>query len=69
MRRFIKKVGKGDGQIAAMMGLHASFTLSDATLEQCVGIARDAGVGCHIHVAEDAADREEFARQIRHAHR
>ncbi len=57
--RFIKKVGKGDGQIAAMMGLHASFTLSDATLERCVGIAKDAGVGCHIHVAEDAADRED----------
>ncbi len=55
--RFIKKTGMGDGQIAAMMGLHASFTLSDATLEKCVGIARDAGVGCHIHVAEDAADR------------
>jgi putative selenium metabolism protein SsnA len=55
--RFIKKIGKGDGQIAAMMGLHASFTLSDATLEKCVSIARSAGVGCHIHVAEDAADR------------
>jgi hypothetical protein len=40
-----------------MMGMHASFTLSDATIEQCVGIANDAGVGCHIHVAEDAADR------------
>ena len=36
-RRFIKKVGKGDGQIAAMMGMHASFTLSDATIEECVG--------------------------------
>jgi len=57
--RFIKKVGKGDGQIAAMMGMHASFTLSDATIDECVGIARDAGVGCHIHVAEDAADRED----------
>jgi putative selenium metabolism protein SsnA len=57
--RFIKKVGRGDGQIAAMMGLHASFTLSDATLETCVGIAKDAGVGCHIHVAEDVADRED----------
>lgn len=57
--RFIKKIGTGDGQIAAMMGLHASFTLSDATLERCVGIARDAGVGCHIHVAEDLADRED----------
>jgi putative selenium metabolism protein SsnA len=57
--RFIKKVGKGDGQIAAMMGLHASFTVSDETVETCVGIAKDAGVGCHIHVAEDAADRKD----------
>ncbi|MFZ5909611.1 MAG: putative aminohydrolase SsnA [Chloroflexota bacterium] len=57
--RFIKKTGKGDGQIAAMMGLHASFTVSDETVETCVGIASDAGVGCHIHVAEDAADRED----------
>ncbi len=58
-QRFIKKVGKGDGQVAAMMGMHASFTLSDATIEECVDIARAAGVGCHIHVAEDAADRED----------
>ena len=57
--RFIRKIGSGDGQIAAMMGLHASFTLSDETLEKCVGIARDAGVGCHVHVAEDLADRED----------
>ena len=57
--RFIKKIGKGDGQITAMMGLHASFTLSDETLEKCAGIAKDAGVGCHIHVAEDLADRED----------
>ena len=57
--RFIKKVGKGDGQIAAMMGLHASFTVDDDTVAKCVGIAKDAGVGCHIHVAEDAADRKD----------
>ncbi len=58
-KRFIKKIGTGDGQIAAMMGLHASFTLSDETIETCVGIAQDAGLGCHIHVAEDLADRED----------
>lgn len=58
-KRFIRKTGKGDGQIVAMMGLHASFTLSDATIEECVGVAKDGGVGCHIHVAEDAADRED----------
>jgi putative selenium metabolism protein SsnA len=58
-KRFIGKVGRGDGQIAAMMGMHASFTISDETIEECVGIARDADVGCHIHVAEDVADRED----------
>lgn len=58
-KRFIRKVGKGDGQIAAMMGLHASFTLSDATINECAGFARETGVGCHIHVAEDVADRED----------
>jgi len=61
--RFIKKTGKGDGQIAAMMGLHASFTLSDETLEKCVGIAKDAGVGCHVHVAEDASDRDDSVKK------
>jgi putative selenium metabolism protein SsnA len=61
--RFIKKVGKGDRQIASMMGMHASFTLSGDTLERCVGIAKDAGVGCHIHVAEDAADREDSLKK------
>lgn len=62
-RRFIRKVGKGDGQIAAMMGLHASFTLSDGTLEKCATIAHEAAVGCHIHVAEDLADREDSLKQ------
>jgi cytosine/adenosine deaminase-related metal-dependent hydrolase len=28
-----------------------------------VGIAKDAGVGCHIHVAEDAADREDSLKK------
>jgi putative selenium metabolism protein SsnA len=65
--RFIKKVGAGDGQVAAMMGLHASFTLSDKTVEKCVGIARDAGVGCHIHVAEDAADRADSLSKYQQA--
>ncbi len=40
-----------------MVGGHASFTLSENTLAGCVEVARDAGVGIHIHVAEDAADQ------------
>ncbi len=57
--RFAKKIGKGDGQIAALVGMHASFTVSDETVEKCVGIANDAGIGCHIHVAEDLSDRKD----------
>ena len=47
----------------AMMGAHASFTLSDDTLAAIADGAAGAGVGIHIHVAEDAADeRDALAR-------
>lgn len=39
-----------------MVGAHASFTLSPDTLAGTVEAAIHAGVGIHIHVAEDAAD-------------
>ena len=42
-----------------LMGAHASFTMSDATLEACAAAAAAAGVGVHIHVAEDAADQRD----------
>src|SRR5260370_18668140 len=41
------------GMIAASYGLHASFTLSTATLERCASGRAELGVGFHIHVAED----------------
>lgn len=44
-----KKTQKG------MMGLHASFTLSDATLDYCASQIPD-GFGYHIHVAEGMDD-------------
>jgi putative selenium metabolism protein SsnA len=40
--------------IKGLFGLHASFTLSDATLEQCVAAAD--GAGFHVHVAEGIED-------------
>lgn len=42
-----------------VFGAHASFTLSPDTLADCVAGARNAGVGLHIHVAEDAADQRD----------
>lgn len=47
-----------DGMLKDMIGLHASFTLSDETLKQ-VRSANVLGTGYHIHVAEGAHDYEE----------
>src|SRR2546430_7835410 len=44
------------GMIAASYGLHASFTISPATLERCAVGGADLGVGFHVHVAEDISD-------------
>ncbi|MGL5437871.1 MAG: putative aminohydrolase SsnA [Lachnospiraceae bacterium] len=41
--------------IAGMMGMHASFTISDETMAKCAAKKPD-GVGYHIHVAEGIED-------------
>ncbi len=55
--------GPDDGRVGASVGLHASLTVDDATLERAAGMAADLGVGCHIHAAEDAADVEDSIRR------
>ena len=50
------------GRVAGMMGLHASFTLSDETLERCVDAAPE-GTGFHIHVAEGPVDQQQCLAQ------
>jgi cytosine/adenosine deaminase-related metal-dependent hydrolase len=42
-------------RIRGTLGLHASFTVSDETLEDAAS-RRPADVGCHIHLAEDPID-------------
>lgn len=49
---------KKDGLNTGVMGLHASFTLSDRTLTR-VREALPEGGGCHIHVAESKEDVED----------
>jgi putative selenium metabolism protein SsnA len=49
--------------LAASFGLHASLTLSDETLADCVAAARELGLGFHVHAAEDAADQEDSLRK------
>jgi putative selenium metabolism protein SsnA len=47
---------RGGGHLRGLVGLHASFTLSDETLARAATLASDLGVGCHIHLAEAASD-------------
>ncbi len=55
--RFLKRLQSApDPKLGASFGLHAAFTVSDATLEACVAAAAGLPTGFHIHVAEDAAD-------------
>jgi putative selenium metabolism protein SsnA len=42
-------------RIRGTLGLHASFTVSDETLDE-VASRRPADVGCHVHLAEDPID-------------
>ena len=50
--RFIKDGGR------ALVGIHATFTCTDESLEAAAGLARDLGVGVHIHVCEGVGDIE-----------
>lgn len=62
--RFARKCAEDKNpRLAASFGLHASFTLSDETLEKCVEAERGVGTGFHIHCAEGIEDvRDSLAR-------
>lgn len=45
-----------DNLLAATFGLHASLSLSDETLADCVAAAQGLNTGFHIHAAEHEAD-------------
>lgn len=54
--RFIRHaLQDNSGMLAGMMGMHAQFTISDATMELAAAHKPD-GVGYHIHVAEGIED-------------
>ncbi len=55
----------GDGLVYGHFGLHASFTLKDRTLEECVEADQSLRAGFHIHVAEDRCDVQDARRRYR----
>lgn len=67
--RFLRSLAENpNGLLAGTFGLHASLSLSDETLADCVAAARDLRCGFHIHVAEHEADeydaRHKFGKRV-----
>ncbi|MDV4151296.1 putative aminohydrolase SsnA [Clostridium sp. AL.422] len=60
---FIKYANKDESDmIKGLFGLHASFTLSDSTLEKCIKEIEGLNSGFHIHVAEGISDLQHSLR-------
>ncbi|NRA98110.1 MAG: amidohydrolase family protein, partial [Planctomycetes bacterium] len=53
-RRFI--VERATERVKGLVGLHASFTVSDETIREAAQLARELDTALHVHVAEDASD-------------
>ena len=61
--RFIRRCQTDDGaHLQALFGLHASFTLSDATLTTAASLGHELQTGFHIHVAEAQGDQDAARR-------
>jgi cytosine/adenosine deaminase-related metal-dependent hydrolase len=56
-RRFI--LANRRPRITGVVGLHASFTVSDQTIRRAGALCRELGTVLHIHIAEDLADVED----------
>lgn len=63
-RRFIEK--NTHIALRGLVGLHASFTVSDETISAAAQLCKDLAVPMHVHVAEDLADVEDARRRGYH---
>lgn len=59
--RFMQRANQGafGDAVRGTFGLHASFTVSDKTLERCRAELDGLDAGFHVHVAEDRADEDD----------
>ncbi len=60
-RRFI--LSNRRPRVTGIVGLHASFTVSDDTIREAASLCRDLGTVLHVHLAEDRADVEDARRR------
>lgn len=61
--RFLQKMRDRKGLVTGMVGLHASFTVGDETLDRSAEIAKKYNCGIHLHIAEDRADEDDSLRK------
>lgn len=62
--RFLQRVERERSpQLSGMVGLHASFTVSDETIARCRAVGEKHGVGYHVHVAEGPEDGADSMRR------
>jgi cytosine/adenosine deaminase-related metal-dependent hydrolase len=60
-RRFIRANRRP--HIVGLVGLHASFTVSDESIREAGALCRELGTVLHVHLAEDLADVEDARRR------
>lgn len=60
-RRFIRENGRP--LVRGVIGLHASFTVSDETVREAGALCAELGTVMHVHVAEDGADVADAQRR------
>ncbi len=63
-RAFLESCKQSPGQrLRGLFGLHASFTLSDKTIDRCRQAAGDFNAGFHVHTAEALSDVDHCLHQ------
>ena len=60
-RRFIETNARP--LVRGVVGLHASFTVSDETVREAAALCRELDTVVHVHVAEDRADVDDAVRR------
>lgn len=58
----LKETERYLGRRQGLVGMHASFTVSDASLEAVSGLMQQFRTGAHVHLAEDLYDQEHCLR-------
>jgi putative selenium metabolism protein SsnA len=62
--RFLSLLNSQQSELLkGMVGLHATFTVDDDTLDESVRLARKYDVGIHVHCAEDKVDEDESLKK------